>query len=162
MGLAGPFIGRLYDRVGPRPLIVPGSIVVSLAFWGMTLFSASTPWYLVLVAHIGISVGLAFMFTPLFTSSMAALNPRLYSHGSATISTVQQLAGAAGTALFIALYTIGTFTARDAGATEVDALANGVHIAFMAGASISLLAVVAAWFVPKPVEFDHAAAAAGH
>lgn len=161
MGLAGPFIGRLYDRVGPRPLIVPGSIVVSIAFWGMTLFNASTPWVLVLVAHIGISVGLAFMFTPLFTSSMAALNPRLYSHGSATIATVQQLAGAAGTALFIALYTVGTFAARDAGAAEVDALANGVHIAFMAGASISLLAVVAAWFVPKPVEFDHAAAAAG-
>ncbi len=160
MGLAGPFIGRLYDRVGPRPLIVPGSIVVSLAFWGMTFFSATTPWYLVLVAHIAISVGLAFMFTPLFTSSMAALNPRLYSHGSATISTVQQLAGAAGTALFIALYTIGVANATAGGAAQVDALATGVHTAFLAGAIISLLAVVAAWFVPKPVEFDHAGAAA--
>ncbi len=160
MGLAGPFIGRLYDRIGPRPMIVPGSIVVSLALWGLTLLGETTPWGFVLAAHVILCIGLAFMFTPLFTSSMAALNPRLYSHGSATISTVQQLAGAAGTALFIALYTIGVSTATAGGATEIGALANGVHTAFLAGAVISLAAVVAAWFVPKPVEFDHVGASA--
>ena len=160
MGVAGPFIGRLYDKVGPRPLIVPGAIVVSLAFWSLTMLTETTPWGFVLAAHIGLSLGLAFMFTPLFTSSMAALNPRLYSHGSATIATVQQLAGAAGTALFIALLTIGQVTASAAGASEVSALATGVHNAFMAGAFISLLAVVAAFFVPKPVEFDHDGASA--
>ena len=167
MGVAGPFIGRLYDKVGPRPLIVPGAIVVSLVFWGLTLLSQSTPWGLVLAAHVALSIGLAFMFTPLFTSSMAALNPRLYSHGSATIATVQQLAGAAGTALFIALLTIGQVTATANGANAVSGLAAGVHNAFMAGAFISLLAVVASFFVPKPVEFDHEGAAseaamAGH
>jgi len=156
MGIAGPFIGRLYDRIGPRPLIVPGAVVVSGALWGLTMLGETTPWGFVLAAHVVLSVGLAFMFTPLFTSSMAALNPKLYSHGSATISTVQQLAGAAGTALFIALYTAGTFNAQATGATETAALAVGVHTAFMAGAFISLLAVVAAFFVPKPVEFDHA------
>jgi len=161
MGIAGPFIGRLYDKVGPRPLILPGAIVVSVALWGLTMLTATTPWGFVLAAHIVLSVGLAFMFTPLFTSSMAALNPRLYSHGSATISTVQQLAGAAGTALFIALYTVGGFNATANGASEVDALAAGVHTAFMAGGFISLLAVVAAFFVPKPVEFDHAGAGVG-
>jgi DHA2 family lincomycin resistance protein-like MFS transporter len=160
MGLAGPLIGRLYDKVGPRVLIVPGSIVVSIALWGLTLLSETTPWGFVLAAHILLCVGLAFTFTPLFTSSMAALNPKLYSHGSAMIGTVQQLAGAAGTALFIALYTIGKFTALGTGATEVSAIANGVHTAFMAGAIISLLAVAVSPFVPKPVEFDHAGLAA--
>ena len=160
MGLAGPFVGRLYDRVGPRPLIVPGSIIVSLVFWALTFLNENTPWGLVLAAHVGLCIGLAFMFTPLFTSSMAALNPRLYSHGSATIATVQQLAGAAGTALFIALLTIGQVTSEAAGATEASALANGVHSAFLAGAFISLLAVVGSFFVPKPVEFDHDGAAA--
>ncbi len=162
MGVAGPIIGRLYDRVGPRPLILPGAIVVSAALWGFyALLSEGTPWGLVLALHIFLSVGLAFMFTPLFTSSMAALNPRLYSYGSATIATVQQLAGAAGTALFVALFTIGQLSAAgdpDSAAAE----AVGVHNAFMAGAIISLLAIVAAFFVPKPVEFDHEGAAAGH
>ena len=158
MGVAGPFIGRLYDRFGPRPLIVPGAIVVSVALWGFwMLLGEGTPWGVVLGLHVFLSIGLAFMFTPLFTSSMAALNPRLYSYGSATISTVQQLAGAAGTALFVALFTIGQLTAGS-DPDGVAAEAIGVHNAFMAGAIISLLAIVAAFFVPKPVEFDHAGA----
>ncbi|MCU1441231.1 MAG: family efflux transporter permease subunit [Rhodoglobus sp.] len=150
MGLAGPFIGRLYDKVGPRPLIVPGAITVSAALWAMTFYGEGTPWGLVLALHIVLCVGLALMFTPLFTTSLGSLKPHLYSHGSATIGTVQQLAGAAGTALFIALLTIGKVSAAAEGAGAVTALANGIHTAFMAGAFISLLAIVAAFFVPKP------------
>ena len=71
----GPFIGHLYDRFGPRPLIVPGAVIVSLALWGFyLLLGEGTPWGLVLGLHVFLSVGLALMFTPLFTSSMAALN----------------------------------------------------------------------------------------
>lgn len=160
MGLAGPFIGRLYDKVGPRPLIVPGAFVVSSALWSMTFYGEGTPWGLVLALHIVLCVGLALMFTPLFTTSLGSLKPHLYSHGSATIGTVQQLAGAAGTALFIALLTIGKVTAAENGAGDVTALANGIHTAFMAGAIISLFAIVAAFFVPKPEsEFGPAAGA---
>lgn len=158
MGLAGPFIGRLYDKFGPRPLIVPGAIAVSASLWAMTTYGVSTPWVLVLVLYILLSVGLAFMFTPLFTTSLGSIKPHLYSHGSATIGTVQQLGGAAGTALFIALLTIGKIGAASDGANDVDALASGVHIAFLAGAIISLFAVVASFFVPKPEsEFGPAA-----
>ncbi|MDF1479034.1 MDR family MFS transporter [Leifsonia sp. H3M29-4] len=150
MGFAGPIIGRLYDKVGPRPLIVPGAIIVSAALWTMTTYGENTPWGLVLALHIVLSVGLALMFTPLFTTALGSVKPELYSHGSATIGTVQQLAGAAGTALFIALLTIGKVGAAEAGAGDVTALATGIHTAFLAGAIISLAAIVAAWFVPKP------------
>ena len=150
MGIAGPFIGRLYDKVGPRPLVVPGAIWVSLVLWSMTMFSETTPVPLVLAAHIALSLGLAFMFTPLFTSALGALTPNLYSHGSATIGTVQQVAGAAGTALFIALMTAGAVAGASNGQNEVVALAGGIHTAFFAGAIMSLFAIVAAFFVPRP------------
>src|SRR4029450_150348 len=43
MGLLGPVVGRLYDRVGARALLLPGTVVTSLALWWSTLFDATSP-----------------------------------------------------------------------------------------------------------------------
>ena len=86
MGLLAPFVGRLYDRVGPAPLLIPGSIIVSAALWALTFISETTSPFYVLGAHIVLSLGLALVFTPLFTSALGAVKPALYSHGSATVA----------------------------------------------------------------------------
>lgn len=149
MGVLGPIVGRLYDRVGPRPLMIPGAIVVSASLWSFTMLSETSSPFMVVAIHIPMSIGLAFMFTPLFTSALGALKPHLYSHGSATIGTVQQLAGAAGTALFIALLTVQSVALAADGSSETHALAGGVQLAFMAGGIISLFAIVLTFFVKR-------------
>jgi DHA2 family lincomycin resistance protein-like MFS transporter len=90
------------------------------------------------------------MFTPLFTSALGSLQPHLYPHGSAVVGTVQQLAGAAGTALFISAMTIRSAALQSAGTAEIPALAGGIQAAFLCGAVVFLLAVAAAFFVSKP------------
>ncbi|TQL48183.1 DHA2 family lincomycin resistance protein-like MFS transporter [Homoserinimonas aerilata] len=152
MGVMAPFVGRFYDRFGPAPLVVPGSIIVSGALWGTTLLGVDTPFLWVLVAHVALSIGLALLFTPLFTSALGSLRPSLYSHGSAIVGTVQQLAGAAGTALFISVMTAQSIALAGGGAPDVADTAGGIHMAFVCGAVISLLAVVAAFFVRKPAD----------
>ena len=59
----------------------------------------TTPVWIVAVAQTVLSLGLALSFTPLFTASLASLQPKFYSYGSAVVGTVQQVAGAAGIAL---------------------------------------------------------------
>jgi len=163
MGFLGPVVGRLYDKVGPRPLMVPGAIVVSAALWSFTMLSENSSPFLVVAIHIPMSIGLAFMFTPLFTSALGSVKPHLYSHGSATIGTVQQLAGAAGTALFIALLTVQSVALTAEGAPDTEALAGGVRLAFMAGGIISLFAIVATFFVKRnDAEVEAEAAPAAH
>jgi DHA2 family lincomycin resistance protein-like MFS transporter len=152
MGLLGPVVGRIYDRRGPGVLVVPGSMIVSAVFWGMTLLGENTPFLFVLAAHLGLSVGLALLFTPVFTSALGSLKPQLYSHGSATIGTVQQLAGAAGTALFITVMTAQAVSLGSEGVSDVSATAGGIQAAFVSGAIISLAAVAAAFFVRKPTD----------
>ncbi len=149
MGLLAPAVGRAYDRVGPRPLLLPGTALVSAAMWVTTRFGEGTqPWHL-LAAHVLLSGGLALVFTPLFTSSLGSLPPRLYAHGSAAIGTVQQVAGAAGTALFVTVMTAAALAAGERGASAVSATASGVHAAFLVGAVASLVAVPASVLVRR-------------
>jgi DHA2 family lincomycin resistance protein-like MFS transporter len=136
MGLLGPFVGRAYDRVGARPLVLPGSVLLAIVMWGFTTLAAATPIWLVVVLHVGLSAALALMFTPLMTDALGSLPGELYSHGSAILTTLQQVAGAAGTALFI---TVMTLASAGAG---VDAA--GVHAAFLVAAGVSLVTVVVA------------------
>jgi DHA2 family lincomycin resistance protein-like MFS transporter len=150
MGLCAPTVGSLFDRYGPMPLVVPGAILFSGLMWSLTFIQQDTPAWMLLIAHVILSIGLALMFTPLFTASLGSLPPNLYSHGSAMIGTTQQVAGAAGTALFVAIMTIEGSTLALAGADAAAAASGGVRAAFLCGAVISIAAVVAAFFIKKP------------
>ena len=149
MGLLAPFVGRIYDRVGPTVLLIVGSSIVSADLWAMTMLDENTSFLWVLAAHVALSIGLALLFTPLFTASLGSLTPELYSHGSATVGTVQQLAGAAGTALFVMVMSAQAATLSASGASNESATAAGIRIAFTYGAVISLFAIPAAFFVRK-------------
>jgi DHA2 family lincomycin resistance protein-like MFS transporter len=150
MGLLGPFVGRLFDKVGPRPLIIPAIFLVSAVLWAMTLLGTDTWWPLILAGHITMSLGFAFLFGPLFTTSLSSVPPQLYSHGSAVLGSIQQVAGAAGVALFIALMSATTASLAAAGAIPAEALAAGIRTAFTVGAIISFVPVVLSFFVKRP------------
>lgn len=154
MGLMGPLVGRAYDRFGPKPIMVPGSIFLVIALWAMVFLRAETPIAYVVLAHILMSVGLSLMMTPLFTMSLGALPKHLYAYGSATISTVQQVAGAAGTALFVMVMTLVSQQAASEGADEILSQQTGSQWAFALGGVIATIAMFIVWFmrVPGPAE----------
>ncbi|TIH40932.1 MDR family MFS transporter [Subtercola vilae] len=154
MGALAPVVGRLYDKRGPKMLLIPGSIIVSVVLWSLTQVTSTTPIWQLLVAHIVLSVGLALMFTPLFTASLGSLKPALYSHGSAVVGTVQQVAGAAGTALFVTIMASQATRLVVTGSDPILAQASGVRAAFTIGAIISLGAIVVAFFVKKPADSE--------
>src|SRR5690606_36635258 len=155
MGLLGPVVGRLFDRVGPTVLAVPGAIMVSAVLWALTTVGRDTSVWALLAGHVVLSIGLALIFTPVFTSSMGSVRKELYSHASAVLGSVQQLAGAAGIALFIALMTIRTAALAAEGLDPVEALAGGIRSAFLVGAVISLFAVLTAFFIRRPEGGGH-------
>ena len=162
MGVMGPLIGRLYDRVGPRPLVIPASLVVLAVFVGFSFLTPSTPWWLVMVGHMTMSTSFAFIFTPLFTVALGSLPKRLYSHGSALIGTIQQVAGAAGTALFVTVFAMQSEAAAAAGASPSAAMLEGAHWGFLGAGAVWTAAVVAGFFLRRPAESDTDGAVLAH
>ena len=150
MAFLAPIVGRLYDRVGPRPLLVPGVAAVSVVMWALAFAGQDTPIWAVIAGHLILSVGLAFTFTPLFTASMSSVPPQFYAHASAIMGSVQQVAGAAGIALFVAMMTLQTAAETAAGLDQLAALASGVRAGFLCGAIVSVLMVISAIFVKRP------------
>ena len=149
MGLLGPVVGRLYDRIGPRWLTVPGGVAVAVSFAIFSTISPDTQWWHLLVANLVMSAGLAFMMTPLFTVALGSLPHHLISYGSAVVGTVQQVAGAAGTALFV---TIMSTVAASAGGTTEAALASGARTAFITVGLVWVLAIAGSFFLRRPSE----------
>jgi DHA2 family lincomycin resistance protein-like MFS transporter len=127
--------------------------------WALAFASQDTPIWAVIAGHLILSIGLAFTFTPLFTASMSSVPPPFYAHASAIMGSVQQVAGAAGIALFVAMMTLQTAAETAAGLGQLDALASGVRAGFLCGAIVSVLMVISAIFVKKP---DGGAPGMGH
>jgi DHA2 family lincomycin resistance protein-like MFS transporter len=151
MGLLSPVVGRIYDAIGPTALLITGSVIISADLWAMTFLGQHSSWLWALAAHVTLSIGLALVFTPLFTASLSALRPELYSHGSAIVGSIQQLAGAAGTALFVTVLSAKVAELAQPGSTDPAAVAAGFHTAIIYGAVISLFAIPAAFFIRKKV-----------
>lgn len=140
MGAMGPIVGRLYDAHGTRPLIIPGGALLVVAMGLLLMLDENkTFWYLAGIAVV-LNIGLSLLMTPLMSNALAAVPNEISSHGSAILNTLQQLAGAAGTALFIAVMGIGS--ANSTAGTPTGALVDGVHVAFYLGSGIAVLVFV--------------------
>ncbi|NLU69434.1 MDR family MFS transporter [Streptomyces sp. HNM0574] len=144
LGLLGRPVGRLFDRVGARPLVVPGALAMAVALWLFaTLLGPESSVATVVGIHMLLMAGFGLMMTPLMTESLGSLPDHLYSHGSAILSTLQQVAGAFGTAVFVTVASMGA--AQSSGAPD----AEGLHTAFLVAGGLGVLAFLASLFVRR-------------
>ncbi|MGW4207170.1 MDR family MFS transporter [Lentzea sp. NPDC004789] len=149
MGLLGPTVGKLYDRLGSRPLVLPGSIGMVVALAGFTQVSATMPFWQILGLHTVLMLSLAAMFTPIFTLGMGALPPNMYPHGSSILGTLQQVAAALGTALVVTVMSARTGHLVADGATAATAQLSGMKLAFLVATALAVITIVVAAVLPS-------------
>lgn len=140
--------GRVYDRVGPRPLVIPAAIVWLVVLWFLSRVDENTSVVALIFAWLVFTSAMATMWAPLTTSAMGALPSELFPHGSAAFATVQQLAGAAFGAVFISAYTVGS-GARDAGVLSTAQATSAGHAAFLTAWVVAMVVLVGVLFVRR-------------
>src|SRR5699024_1423567 len=105
--------GSLYDRFGARVLVAPGAIGMTSALWIFSLLGDDVPLGFVIATHMLLMISLGLMMTPLMADALGSLPAYLDSHGSAIFATLQQVAGALGSAVFVTVAAIASTTVSE-------------------------------------------------
>ena len=136
------------------------AIITTIALWLMAfMFTPDAATSTVLVLYLVLCAGLALLFSPLFTVAMASVKPKFYTYASAGIGTVQQIAGALGTSVFMVIYSLGRGIVPEGQLPAPEAVAAGTHGALLVAAFAAISIVILVFFIKKPAAQD---AAIGH
>lgn len=98
-GLLMPVSGRLFDRIGPRPLAITGLLIVMFTTYGFTGLGMDTSSAHIQWLYILRSAGMALAMMPIMTAGMNTVPFELTSQGTAVNNTIRMVSASLGTAV---------------------------------------------------------------
>ena len=140
--IMNPLSGILMDRIGVRPVICFGSVLLVAGTIPMMQLGEMTDLWLIMVLQGVRTFGISSLIQPISTWSVRSLHGRLIPDGTSISNTLRQVAAALGTSVMVLLMSIG------GAAGSVSAFGVDVAIAFSAVCSVALL-VLSFAFVRK-------------
>lgn len=152
-GAMSPFMGYLFDKFGPRVLMIPASIVLSGAMYVMSRLNVDTPLWIVIVSYILLMLSVSAIMMPAETNGLNQLPKHLYPHGTAVMTTLQPVTGAIGVAVFVSIMNARQlqFLQNSGNPQDPDtinqAMVAGVELVYFISFSISIIAVILSFIV---------------
>ncbi len=145
-GLMAPIIGRIFDKIGPRWLVMVGLIIMTAASFAFTKLGPDTSMIYLTATYTIRMFGLGMVMMPVATAALNQLPRHLISHGAAMDNTMKMIAASVGTAILV---TVMTTTAENAKQRPEIAYPDmyGANVAFMAISILSLLGLILSLFI---------------
>lgn len=164
MGIMSPITGRVFDRIGARPLAITGLTITVITTYLFTQLTDTTSYaYLISIYTIRM-FGMSMIMMPIMTAGLNQLPQRLHPHGTAMVNTVRSVAGAIGTAFLV---TVMTNQAKNSiegiiaenhfdPANQQDmvhaahlAQVTGINDAFMVSTVFAVIGLILAFFIKR-------------
>jgi len=156
-GILSPRMGRLFDRYGPKWLVIPGLVMVAVMLWFFSHISIGSSIAFIVLLHIGLMIGISMVWMPAQTNGLNQLPPELYPHGTAVMNTLQQVAGAIGTAVAIIILTSGmeNYLHNSPAPSKPTEMANAMTLGsqnvFLFAMIVTLIGLAIAFFIRRVV-----------
>lgn len=140
--LASLYSGRAYDRTGAHKLIVRFAPATFVGGFLMFFFDGSASVLYVTIIFALMEFGLCISMTPIQTWGFNSLPNSAMQHATPLQNTLNQVAAAFGTALFVSASDIGQVIAQNQSTWQQNAI--GYQITFALIAIISMITIVIA------------------
>lgn len=150
-----PMMGKAFDKFGPKWIVPSGLVMITVDLWLLSGITTASPFALIIVLHSFLMIGISMVWMPAQANGMNQLPPELYPHGSAIMNTLQQLAGAIGTAVAVSIMTAGISSFMKDVADKEDpanvplALTAGIQNAFIFGIVVAIVGLFFAFFIKR-------------
>ena len=138
-----PIAGALGDRIGERPLVVGGLAVNAAGLGAIALLAEpGLPYWRLLVALIVTGIGASATIPGVQSALIGAVAPTAVGKASGANNMVQELGGAFGVAILVAVFT------AFGGFLSAEAFSDGFAPALGAGAALALAGAMAGAGLP--------------
>ncbi|MFJ9035244.1 MFS transporter [Streptomyces sp. NPDC102406] len=131
---------RMAERIGRRPVIVTGQLVLALAMFVLLPLGSDTPLWLVLLLLVPTGLGGAFAIPAVTAMLMDSVPGPRVGTASGLLNAFRQTGGALAVALF------GSLIAGGAGAFSLPGMRVSLVVA---GSALCVTAALAAWRLPR-------------
>ncbi|MEH7009557.1 MDR family MFS transporter [Neobacillus niacini] len=158
MGIMSPITGRLFDKFGAKLLALVGLGLVANTLLQFAFITLSTSYSMIMIYNTLLMLGISMVMMPVMTNALNVLPPHLYPHGTAIISTLQQVAGAVGTALLVSImtstssrYMENKLPTNDGSELQNLAMIAGMKNSFLLAFGLVAIAWIASFFIKRAV-----------
>jgi EmrB/QacA subfamily drug resistance transporter len=135
---------QLVTRIGVKPVLTAGMAFLTAGLVLFTQVSVGGSYVAdLLPGFLLIGVGIGFAFVPISIAALAGVQPAEAGLASGLINTSQQIGGALGIAALATIATSRTTDQLSAGTATPQALVDGFTAAFIVGAVIAAVGIVA-------------------
>lgn len=156
-GIMSPVSGRLFDKYGPKGLVLIGSLLLVIDLFLFTRLTVDAHPAFVVGLHCILMLAISLVMMPAQTNGLNELSKEHYPHGSAIMNTLMQVSGAIGTAFFITIMSnrqASYLNEEGVGAASTpaqlaEALTSGVQTAFTVGLGFAIASFVISFFVKR-------------
>ncbi|MEH7415410.1 DHA2 family efflux MFS transporter permease subunit [Neobacillus drentensis] len=171
MAFMSPLTGKLFDKIGGRILACTGLAIIVVTTYAFSKLTLHTTYTHLIIIYSVRMLGMSMVMMPVSTNGLNQLPKRLYPHGTAMNNTLNQVAGAIGTALMVTIMSnraeseakeLGNAAMQHLTAPPTKAalaemkqqimmqsMLNGINFAFLIATFIAAVALVLAFFIKR-------------
>lgn len=145
--------GNIFDRFGPRFMVPIGLFLSMVGLFSLRTIDGETSVYFVAAFHITMFIGITLAMMPSQTNGLNALPKELYPDGTALLNTLQQVAGAIGTAIAITIMSISTTNYVEANGdtamNQMEGSIQGIQNSITFGLTVAVIGFMLSLFIRR-------------